>query len=148
MITYKMMNFTSRSVTLLKRNRLKKNFYSFDSYINLIRSFSCTSSLLSIKRPAAPTAIKKGPMLEKQKLSVERDPEKLVKYVCGSDYSKENPQDVKIKDDSEYPDWLWNLRLTRPPPVYTLDPNTKEYWKRTFSYMRSLKESVRKTKKF
>lgn len=45
-----------------------------------------------------------------QKLPVETDPKKLVKFVCGSHPVKEDRQDVELKDDSEYPDWLWELR--------------------------------------
>ena len=36
---------------------------------------------------------------------------------------------VMIRPDSEYPDWLWTLRVKRPlPPLEEQDPNTKEYW--------------------
>lgn len=48
--------------------------------------------------------------LSLQRLPVETDPEKLVNYVCGSHPVKENREDLKIKDDSEYPEWLWTLR--------------------------------------
>ncbi|XP_045604550.1 large ribosomal subunit protein mL54 [Procambarus clarkii] len=71
-----------------------------------------------------------GPTIEKVHLPVETDPVKLVTYVCGSHPVKENREDVKIKDDSEYPDWLWTLRTGKPPPLEELDPNTKAYWKR------------------
>lgn len=48
--------------------------------------------------------------MEKKVLPVETDPEKLVNYVCGSNILKQG-QDVKLSSDSEYPEWLWNLRL-------------------------------------
>lgn len=35
---------------------------------------------------------------------------------------------VKIKPDSEYPDWIWELRLDRHPGHEIYDPNTKEFW--------------------
>lgn len=41
---------------------------------------------------------------------METDPEKLVNYVCGSNILKQG-QDMKLAADSEYPEWLWNLRL-------------------------------------
>ncbi|KAF2350832.1 Ribosomal protein L37 mitochondrial [Trinorchestia longiramus] len=63
-------------------------------------------------------------------LPVETDPHKLRAYVCGSDMVKENRQDVKVKEDHEYPDWLWELRTGLPPPLEELDPNTKYYWRR------------------
>ncbi|KAJ8928192.1 hypothetical protein NQ314_019255 [Rhamnusium bicolor] len=72
---------------------------------------------------------KLGPMIEKKVLPVETDPEKLVKYVCGSNIYKTG-EDILLKPDSEYPDWLWNVRLGPPPPLEELDPNSKEYWRR------------------
>lgn len=51
---------------------------------------------------------KGGPVLEKSELPVETDAKVLVKFVCGSNILKEG-QDVELKPDSEYPDWLWNL---------------------------------------
>lgn len=41
---------------------------------------------------------------------VETDGNRLVNYVCGSNILKEGGEDVKIKPDSEYPEWLWTLR--------------------------------------
>ncbi|XP_066953726.1 large ribosomal subunit protein mL54 isoform X2 [Macrobrachium rosenbergii] len=72
---------------------------------------------------------KLGPALEKVKLPVETDPQKLVGYVCGSNPIKENPEDIRLKDDSEYPEWLWSLRTGKPPPLEEMDPETKQYWR-------------------
>ena len=52
---------------------------------------------------------KVGPMMEKKVIPVETDTQKLVNYVCGSNLLKEG-EDVKLKLDDEYPDWLWTLR--------------------------------------
>jgi large subunit ribosomal protein L54 len=52
---------------------------------------------------------KLGPMMEKKIIPVETDPQKLVNYVCGSNLLKEG-EDIKLKPDDEYPDWLWTLR--------------------------------------
>lgn len=67
--------------------------------------------------------------MEKKEMPVETDPVKLVNYVCGSNIYI-NGEDVKIKDDSEYPDWLWSLNTGPPPKIEDLDPNTKQYWVR------------------
>ena len=70
-----------------------------------------------------------GAIDRKKPLPVETDPEKLVNYCCGSNIFKEG-EDVKLKDDHEYPEWLWDLRPGPPPPLEEFDPNTKEYWER------------------
>ncbi|CAK1589413.1 unnamed protein product [Parnassius mnemosyne] len=67
--------------------------------------------------------------MEKKELPVETDPVKLVSQVCGSNIYITG-EDVKLKDDSEYPDWLWTLNTGRPPRIEELDPNTKQYWLR------------------
>nr|SVE87160.1 EOG090X0KWJ [Daphnia similis]SVE87786.1 EOG090X0KWJ [Daphnia similis] len=72
---------------------------------------------------------KLGPVAEKIVLPVETDTEKLVSYVCGSNILKQG-QDVQLKPDSEYPDWLWSLRLTKPPPLEEMDQNSIQYWRR------------------
>ena len=50
--------------------------------------------------------------------------------MCGLNYRIDGVQEpVKIKPDSEYPDWLWTINVERPlPPLEERDPNTKEYW--------------------
>ncbi|XP_076637391.1 mitochondrial ribosomal protein L54 [Colletes latitarsis] len=64
-------------------------------------------------------------------IPVEKDINKLLTYVCGTNILKEG-EDVKLKPDSEYPEWLWNIR-TQPIKLSELDPNSKEYWR----YMRT-----------
>ncbi|KAJ6217264.1 hypothetical protein RDWZM_008421 [Blomia tropicalis] len=49
-------------------------------------------------------------------------------HCCGTNYHKEG-EDVKLKDDSEYPDWLWEMPL-EPPRLHEYDPATKEYWEK------------------
>lgn len=105
-----------------------------------------------------PKVGKAGPVLEKPLLYIERDPQKLVNYVCGSNiynegedvkvnfetnkkYLLHNDQlnslihfifrfEIKIKDESEYPEWLWDIHVGPPKKLDELDPNTKEYWRR------------------
>ena len=90
----------------------------------------------------------KGPTVEKVVLPVETDANKLVKYCCGTNLLKEGGQDVELKPDSEYPEWLWNIRTGPAPPLEELDPNTKEYWKRLRREGIKRKNKLRKLKKF
>ncbi|CAG4972462.1 unnamed protein product [Colias eurytheme] len=85
--------------------------------------------------------------IEKKELPVETDPEKLVNYVCGSNIYLTG-EDVKIKDDSEYPDWLWKLNMGAPPRIEDLDPDTKEYWKRVRAVGMRRNNKLRSMKKF
>ena len=52
---------------------------------------------------------------ELQILEVETDPVKLTTTVCGSNYKLEG-EDVQLKPDSEYPDWLFTMDIKRPKP--------------------------------
>ncbi|XP_031843378.1 mitochondrial ribosomal protein L54 [Nomia melanderi] len=75
----------------------------------------------------APKKQKKMVKIEKVELPVEKDVNKLLTYVCGTNIYKEG-EDVTLKPDSEYPDWLWEIR-TEPYELSELDPNTKVYWR-------------------
>lgn len=49
--------------------------------------------------------------------------------VCKGANIYKTGEDPPIKDDSEYPDWLW--ALLEPKKSYTeLSPDTKQYWRR------------------
>ena len=63
------------------------------------------------------------------RLEVETDPHKLVNYCCGLNYHKDEPP-IKLKPDSEYPDWLWTLRLEPKPKSWEMEKGTKEYYLR------------------
>lgn len=41
---------------------------------------------------------------------VEKDPNKLVTYCCGLNYFIEG-EEVKLKPDNEYPDWLYDVYI-------------------------------------
>ncbi|GLV40454.1 mitochondrial ribosomal protein L54 [Carabus blaptoides fortunei] len=90
---------------------------------------------------------KMGPMIEKKILPVEADPQKLVQYVCGSNINKTG-EDIVLKPDNEYPDWLWTLRTGPPPPLKELDPESKEYWRRIRSLGMKRNNKLSKLKKF
>lgn len=63
------------------------------------------------------------------RLAVETDPHKLVNYCCGLNYHVDEP-DVQLKPESEYPDWLWTLRLGPKPNSWEMEKGTKEYYLR------------------
>ncbi|XP_030388389.1 39S ribosomal protein L54, mitochondrial [Scaptodrosophila lebanonensis] len=104
-------------------------------------------------KPAAPAATKKkklgklGPIMEKKIIPVETDANKLVSYVCGSNYFKTG-EDVKLKPDAEYPDWLWTLNTERIVPLDELDPDTKQYWRRLRKMALRRNNQLSKLKKF
>lgn len=78
---------------------------------------------------------------KKAKMEVETDPEKLINFCCGANIYVDG-KDPEIKPDSEYPDWLWNLRLDRKAEdLSELDPNTPEYWTRLsrISFVRNIR---------
>ncbi|CAG0893613.1 unnamed protein product [Cyprideis torosa] len=74
-------------------------------------------------------AVKSGPMVQKAKIPAERDPVKLQTYCYGTNFM-EDSEPVALKPDSEYPDWLWTLRLEDHPPLEEIEPGTKYYWER------------------
>ncbi|KAJ6642225.1 39S ribosomal protein L54, mitochondrial [Pseudolycoriella hygida] len=100
---------------------------------------SCLTILRSYSKPNAPASVlglkkkklggKLGAMAEKIEIPAETDAKKLVTYVCGSNILKTG-EDIKIKDDSEYPEWLWTINTGKPPKLEELDPATKQYWRK------------------
>ncbi|CAD5122220.1 DgyrCDS10671 [Dimorphilus gyrociliatus] len=68
-------------------------------------------------------------MPKKERMVVEEDAAKLTSQLCGGNIYIEG-EDPKLKDDSEYPEWLWKMRLDRgATPPEELDPNDSYYWK-------------------
>lgn len=99
------------------------------------------------KKIAVKKGGKLGPVIEKKKMPVETDPLKLVNYVCGSNiYIK--GEDVKIKPDSEYPDWLWNIYTGPPKKLEELDKETKAYWRKLRQIALRRNNQLIKIKKF
>ncbi|KAI9583614.1 39S ribosomal protein L54, mitochondrial [Glossina fuscipes] len=90
---------------------------------------------------------KLGPIMEKKEIPVETDVNKLVNYVCGSNINKTG-QDIKLKPDSEYPDWLWTLNVDRIIPLEEMDPNTKQYWRRLRKMALRRNNQLSKLKRF
>ncbi|XP_014102140.1 large ribosomal subunit protein mL54 [Bactrocera oleae] len=90
---------------------------------------------------------KLGPVIEKKEIPVETDANKLVSYVCGSNILKTG-QDIKLKPDSEYPDWLWSINVDGIIPVEEMDPETKQYWRRLRKQGLRRNNQLSKLKKF
>ncbi|KAF7265555.1 mitochondrial ribosomal protein L54 [Rhynchophorus ferrugineus] len=88
-----------------------------------------TSSISMLGMKKKKVGGKVGAVAEKTQLPVETDPEKLVNFVCGSNIYKTG-EDIKLKPDSDYPEWLWTIRTGPPLPLEELDPNSKQYWRR------------------
>lgn len=90
---------------------------------------------------------KVGPTAEKKILPVETDAKRLVSYCCGSNIYKTG-EDIKLKPDSEYPNWLWEIRLGPPLPLEALNPDSKEYWRRIRKLAIKRNLQLAKLKKF
>ncbi|KAK7116698.1 hypothetical protein V1264_002331 [Littorina saxatilis] len=68
--------------------------------------------------------------VKKAKLEVETDANKLTRFCCGANIYTTGT-DPELKPDSEYPEWLWELRLDRQPPdLSELNPEDYSYWRR------------------
>lgn len=63
----------------------------------------------------------------KVKLEVETDPNKLVNYLCGSNLMEDSGENIKLKPDNEYPDWLWDVHTGPEKTLADFEPGSKEY---------------------
>lgn len=92
-------------------------------------------------------AAKGAPPSKKKELQVEENTEVLVSRLCGGNIYKEG-EDPVLKDDSEYPEWLWTLRLERAPiPLEELSEDDPRYWKKLKKMNMIRNNSLRKYKK-
>ncbi|GFO07752.1 39S ribosomal protein l54, mitochondrial [Plakobranchus ocellatus] len=85
---------------------------------------------------------------QKTRMEVETDPQKLLTHCCGANIYVEG-DDPELKKDSDYPEWLWNLRTERGgADLSELDPNTMAYWRRLtkLTAQRNTRVSKRLTK--
>ncbi|KAM3940187.1 LOW QUALITY PROTEIN: large ribosomal subunit protein mL54 [Leptodactylus fuscus] len=71
----------------------------------------------------------KGFVKEAQKgPEVCKDPAILTTHAMGVNIYKSG-SDVKLKDDSQYPEWLFQLDLGPPKSLAERSPDTPQYWK-------------------
>ncbi|XP_011196639.1 39S ribosomal protein L54, mitochondrial [Zeugodacus cucurbitae] len=131
------------------------NVNMFTKCLHIFRQKWITQAITRSYAKPAPAAIggkkkklgKLGPVIEKKEIPVESDTNKLVNYVCGSNILKAG-QDIKLKPDSEYPDWLWSINVERIIPVEEMDPETKQYWRRLRKQGLRRNNQLSKLKKF
>ncbi|CAO1366955.1 unnamed protein product [Diamesa serratosioi] len=105
-------------------------------------------------KPAAALGTKKkkvggklGPVAQKKVIPVETDTNKLVNFVCGSNTMKTG-QDIKLKSNEEYPEWLFNLNVGAPLTLEDLDPESKQYWRKLRKMALRRNNQISKLKKF
>lgn len=81
---------------------------------------------------------------------METDTKVLLTTVAGSNYrTTEGSSDVVLKEDSEYPDWLWSLDVTRPvPAAKDLPKGTMEYFVRLHEEEKLRQNRMAKGKRF
>lgn len=84
---------------------------------------------------------------EEEVVEVNKNPQDLVKYCVGSNYFIDG-EDVELKHDSEYPDWLWDLHIGPPKQLEELDPSTIQYWRKLRKLNMKRNNRLAKLKKF
>ncbi|XP_073419170.1 large ribosomal subunit protein mL54 isoform X2 [Dendrobates tinctorius] len=84
--------------------------------------------------------VQKGP-------EVCKDPAILMTHAMGVNIYKSG-SDVKLKDDSQYPEWLFQLDLGPPKSLEERSPDTPQYWKLLRKLHMWRNNRLAKTKKF
>ncbi|XP_020024221.1 large ribosomal subunit protein mL54 [Castor canadensis] len=56
------------------------------------------------------------------------DPIQLTTHAMGVNIYKDG-QDVVLKPDAEYPEWLFQMNVGPPKTLEELDPESREYWR-------------------
>ncbi|KAG6934769.1 mitochondrial ribosomal protein L54, partial [Chelydra serpentina] len=76
-----------------------------------------------------------------------KDPVLLTTHAIGVNFYRQGPE-VALKDDSEYPDWLFQMHLGPPKALEELDPETPQYWRRLRKLNTWRRNKLSKSKKF
>ncbi|XP_046662155.1 39S ribosomal protein L54, mitochondrial-like [Homalodisca vitripennis] len=116
---------------VIHQTLLKQIFIPRSSILNLVQLQACqyaTGAIASLGKSKKLKGKAGGASFEKIRLPVETDAKKLVTHLCGSNLLAEGGEDIELKPDSEYPDWLWNLYIGKTKSLSELDPETIEYW--------------------
>uniref|UniRef100_A0A452IIY0 Large ribosomal subunit protein mL54 n=1 Tax=Gopherus agassizii TaxID=38772 RepID=A0A452IIY0_9SAUR len=126
--------------------RIKKVFGGFWC---LPPAWRCLDSVLTSVLVSA--AVKtKGKGFSKEEMKgpeVCKDPVLLTTHAMGVNFYKQGPE-VALKDDSEYPDWLFQMHLGPPKTLKELDPETPQYWRLLRKHNTWRRNKLSKGKKF
>ncbi|KAJ8303966.1 hypothetical protein KUTeg_017549 [Tegillarca granosa] len=107
---------------------------TFNMALRMLKRFDiqklCTFTRLCVARYAAQAAPPKKMGKKRFALPVETNPEILCTRLCGGNIYKEG-EDPVLKEDHEYPDWLWELRIEHKPLVLKdFEPYSDGYWRK------------------
>ncbi|XP_019406223.1 PREDICTED: 39S ribosomal protein L54, mitochondrial [Crocodylus porosus] len=82
-----------------------------------------------------------------QRPEVCADPAVLATHAVGVNYRKEGAE-VALKDDADYPEWLFQMYIGPPKKLEELDPETPEYWRLLQRLNTQHRNKLRKNRKF